>query len=155
MFATAVNSSSEPPSLAAVNSILEPAGLAVVTHGRRAWAPSPTSNVEVRRSNHSNKYNGFKVNQVTETRTTNSKVKPRLVPSIESSSSAMDLTSEDVPPIPVHVLQAIGINKCAVPAAELTEDLPTVAPATSTASTDHPGTPANVDLPAEDGPSRA
>ena len=150
-----INSSAEPAGLAAVNSIMAPASPSVVTRGRRARAPAPISTVEVRRSNRSNKYNGFKVNQVIETRTATSKVKPRLVPSIGSSSSAMDSTSEDVPRTLVHVLQAIGINKCDVPATELTDDLLTVVPAPSTASADHPGTPANVDLPAEDGPSRA
>lgn len=150
-----INSSDEPAGLAAVNSIMAPASPSVVTRGRRARAPAPISTVEVRRSNRSNKYNGFKVNQVIETRTTTSKVKPRLVPSIGSSSSAIEPNSEVVPHTPVHVLQSIGINRCAVPAAELTEDILTAAPAPSSAASTPPGSTANLDLPDEAGPSRA
>lgn len=150
-----INSSAEPAGLATVNSIMAPASPSVVTRGRRARAPAPISTVEVRRSNRSNKYNGFKVNQVIETRTATSKVKPRLVPSIGSSSSAMEPNSEVVPHTPVHVLQSIGINRCAVPAAELTEDILTAAPAPSSAASTPPGSTANVDLPDEAGPSRA
>ena len=93
----AVNPIAEPAGLATVNSITEPAGL-VVTRGRRARAPAPISTVEVRRSNRSSKCNGFKVNQVIDTRPTISRVKPRLVPSIGSSYSAHEMASEEVPP---------------------------------------------------------
>ena len=127
----------------------------MVTRGRHARAPAPISTAEVRRSSRSNKYNGFKINQVTDTRPTISRVKPRLVPSIGSSSTAQETISEEVPPTPVHVLQEIGINRCAVPAAELSDDLLNAAPAPTSASASRSGTSISDDLPAEDDISRA
>lgn len=140
--------------LAAVSSIIEPAG-PVVTRGRRARAPAPISTAEVRRSNRSNKYNGFKINQVTDARPTISRVKPRLVPSIGSSSSAQETHSDNAPPTPVHVLQEIGINRCAVPAAELTEEILNAAPEPASKSTARTGTLLADDLAGEEDISRA
>lgn len=126
--------------LAAVSAITMPSG-PVVTRGRRTRAPAPISTTEVRRSNRSNKYNGFKTQQVTDTRPIISRVKPRLVPSIGSSSSAQVPQTDVIPPTPVHVLQEIGINRCAVPAAELTEEILVAAPQPTPASTQRTTTP--------------
>ena len=58
-----------------------------------------------------------------------SKVKPRLVPSIGSSSSAPNAADDIPPPTPVSTLQDIGINRCAIPEAELTTEALLTTPA--------------------------
>ena len=112
---------SDPPGLAAANTISLPSG-PVVTRGRRTRPAAPISTTEVRRSSRSNKFNGFKSQQVTDARPVISRVKPRLITSIGSSSSAADAHEAILPPTPVPVLQDIGINRCAIPAEELTEE---------------------------------
>lgn len=111
----------------------------LVTRGRRPKAVAPISTTEVRRSTRSNKYNGFRVTQPSDTRTASSKVKPRITPSAGSSSNTEDRVSDEIPPpTPIPVLQAIGVNRCVVPAEELSEEALLAAPvvvAASTAST--------------------
>lgn len=115
----------------------------LVARGRRPHAPTPISMTEVHRSACANKYNGFRVLQVTDTRPTSSKVKPRVIPSAGSTSSADDMPPEEIPPpTPINVIQEIGINRCAVPAKELTEEALLAGPATATelsAGTPPPG----------------
>ena len=117
---------SDPPGLAAVNVVSLSSG-PVITRGRRTRPVAPISTTEVRRSNHSNKYNGFKTQQVTDTLPVISRVKPRLAPSIGSSSKVAP-QDEILPPTPVAVLQDIGINRCAIPPAELSEEIHNASP---------------------------
>ena len=82
----------------------------------------PLDTAAVRRSTRSNKYDGFKVPSLYDTRKTTSKVKPRVIPSIGTSASAASSAGEIPPPTPIATLQSIGVNRCAIPAAELSEE---------------------------------
>ena len=100
------------------------AGTSVVRKGK---AKAPASVLEVRRSNRSNKYDGFKVPSVSDTNPKPSKVKPRVVPS--ATDTPMEVVDHTVnqgdyipPPTPIQVLQHIGISKCAIPPAEVSEE---------------------------------
>ena len=100
------------------------AGTSVVRKGK---AKAPASVLEVRRSNRSNKYDGFKVPSVSDTKPKASKVKPRVVPS--ATDTPMEVVDHTVnqgdyilPPTPIQVLQHIGISKCAIPPAEVSEE---------------------------------
>ena len=98
---------------------------------KKREAPLVTS--QVRRSNRTNKYDGFKPQQVCDSKATKSKVKPRKIPAVAAQTEdTKDLAvSEDIgtssTPAPVHVppetpipvMQAIGVNLCGIPAAEL------------------------------------
>ena len=68
----------------------------------------------------------------TDTRTATSKVKPRIVPEVDSSSSINTVqVSDDIPPpTPIATLQDVGVNRCAIPTAELTEEALLAAPTT-------------------------
>ena len=69
---------------------------------------------------------------------------------IGSSSTAHETLSYEVPPTPVHVLQEIGINRCVVPVAKLSEALLNAAPAPTSGLASRLGTLISDDLPAED-----
>ena len=60
-------------------------------------------------------------------------MKPRIFPSVGSTSTAAPSIGDIPPPTPITTLQSIGINRCAIPASEVsTEALsvePTVLPA--------------------------
>ena len=60
-------------------------------------------------------------------RRSTSKVKPRLVPSFGSSSSAGEIP----PPTPVSTLQEIGVNCCAIPESELSYEALLAAPSSA------------------------
>lgn len=97
----------------------------MITRGRRSKAQTPVISTEVRRSTRSTRYDGFRVPQVTDAHATISKVKPRSIPSAAagSSSSMSEVPGNSAPPpTPIQTMQAIGINRCAIPPAELTED---------------------------------
>ena len=89
--------------------------------GRRQKAQAPIT------TNPSKKYNGFKAPHISDTRATQSKVKPQLVPSTvqDSSAASMELGSTQVaipPPTPTPVMQNNGVSRCAVPPEELSEE---------------------------------
>lgn len=101
-------------------------------------APIDTANL--RRSNRSNKYDGFWVNTLSEARPSKSKVKPRLVPTSVKHSSNTDLnmqTQDDSipPPTPITTMQAVGIRLCAIPEVELSKAVLTKEKTDSSAST--------------------
>lgn len=87
--------------------------------GRRSKAHAPLLSTEVRRSTRSTRYDGFRVPSLSETRTTVSKVKPRLIPSVAQSSSSGG--TEIPPPTPIPTMQDIGVHRCAIPPQELSE----------------------------------
>ena len=76
----------------------------------------------------SNKYDGFKVPPISDIRKTNSKVKPRVIPSMGTSASVASSTGEIPLPTPIATLQSIGVNKCAIPATEFSEEALLVEP---------------------------
>jgi hypothetical protein len=73
--------------------------------------------MQVRRSPRTNKYDGFKPKNDSDTKTVKSKVKPRKNPTIQrATADASATTSTTVPAdTPIHVLQAVGINLCGIP----------------------------------------
>lgn len=94
----------------------------LVTRGRRTKALAPVITTEVRRSSRTNKYNGFRVPSLADTSPTSSKVKPRMTPSAGLSSAPDNLSDEIPPPTPLHIIQEIGVNRCAIPREELTDE---------------------------------
>lgn len=92
---------------------------------RKGKAQAPTDCSQLRRSSRSNKYDGFKVHQPTDSRTHKSKVKPRVVPSALKINEAQGETADSdeiPPPTTISVMQAVGVQLCAVPEEELTEE---------------------------------
>lgn len=96
---------------------------------RRGKMQVPVDTTTLRRSLRANKYDGFRVQQPTDTRSYKSKVKPRVVPTAQSSSSTHAIapaligptTAEAIPPpTPIPVIQAVGVQLCAIPEEELT-----------------------------------
>ena len=98
------------------------ASSAGVSKGKRGKNKAPISVMQVHRSNRSNKYDGFKTYAPRDTRVASSKVRPRLMPSIGSSSNAPRTDDAVPPPTPISTLVEIGVNRCAIPEAELTSD---------------------------------
>ena len=96
---------------------------------RKGKSQAPIDTATLRRSNRSNKYDGFRTNLLTESRTTKSKVKPRLLPSAlpgtkEMEENTVNTTDETVPPpTPVSTMQNIGTQLCAIPAEELSDEI--------------------------------
>ena len=88
---------------------------------RRSKFQVPPITTEVRRSTRSTRYDGFRVPQISDVRAPASKVKPRQAPSASSSSSVFSPVQAP-PPTPLRTMQEIGINRCAVPPSELTEE---------------------------------
>ena len=106
-------------------SVISEATASMATTGprpRRTRAAAPISTTEVRRSLRSNTYDGVKVPPLSDSRKNNSKVKPRVIPSIGTSASAATSAGEVPPPTPIVTLQSIGVNRCATPATELSEE---------------------------------
>ena len=77
--------------------------------------------VMLRRSAHTNKYDGFKVPPVSDRKLVLSKVKPRKDPVVQCSSTATmpcvsdkkdKVHSEIPPPTPISTIQSIGTNMC-------------------------------------------
>jgi hypothetical protein len=85
----------------------------------KALLEVPESTMQVRRSPRTNKYDGFKPRNDSNTKTVKSKVKPRKNPTIQratADASATATTSTTVPAdTPIPVLQAVGINLCGIP----------------------------------------
>ena len=89
---------------------------------------------------------------MSDARPATSRIKPRMIPSIGTSSStnASRHESEVIPPTPISIIQVIAVNRCAVPAEEVTEALllaqATIAPTTNAGPPppeDHVGAPAS------------
>ena len=83
------------------------------TRPRRSKCRAPLVTTEVRRSTRSTRFDGFRVPQITDVRTTSSKVKPRVIPSAAAGPS--ESVDQPPPPTPLRTMQDIGINRCAVP----------------------------------------
>ena len=93
---------------------------------------APVDTACLHRSTRSTRYVGFRVDQVTDTRKGQSKVKPREAPSIACSSKATapcsklilnpvaDNSEELPPPTPIHQLQYVGNVMWGVPSDDLT-----------------------------------
>ena len=90
-------------------------------HGK---APAPESSVNLRRSTRKNKYDGFKVPSLLETKNRASKVKPWVVPSAATPITITELCDEAKlpPPTPIPVIQQIGNVMRGISAAELSEE---------------------------------
>ena len=102
---------------------------------RRTKIQPPVVTTEVRRSTRSTRFDGFRVPQISDVRAPLSKVKPRQVP-LAAASSSTAAAPQAPPPTPLHIMQDIGINRCAVPPSELTDDA-LLAPVDSVAPEDH------------------
>jgi hypothetical protein len=96
---------------------------------KKTSLPAPICTTQVRRSTRCNKYDGFKPKNLSDSKATKSKVKPRkipiainLVPSDEDDAADPLLLDNDinVPDFtPIPVLHAIGVNLCGVPPEEI------------------------------------
>ena len=89
--------------------------------GKRSKNKAPVSIASVHRSSRSNKYDGFKVHQVSDSKAKTSKVKPRVVPSALTIREVDDV-EQIPPPTPVRVIQQISAVLCAIPTEELTDE---------------------------------
>lgn len=91
---------------------------------RKGKATAPESTITLRRSARSNKYDGFKVPPLSDTKLKTSKVKPRVIPSATSANidSALSEAPEIPPPTAIPVIQHIGTVMCGIPAEELTDE---------------------------------
>jgi hypothetical protein len=94
--------------------------------GQKDETPLVTS--QVRRSARSNKYGGFKVHLISDTKPAKSKVKARVVLAIKEAmkkkrsraeDNAQKASDNNIPPTPIATLQAIGVNLCGVPPEEV------------------------------------
>ena len=114
--------------LALTGSDLVPgASSAGVSKGKRGKNKAPISVMQVRRSNRSNKYDGFKVPLISDSKAKTSKVKPRVIPNMASAVVITELSddhdAEVPPPLSIHEIQQIGSTRCAIPPEELTEEV--------------------------------
>jgi hypothetical protein len=90
---------------------------------------APESSVNLCRSARSNKYDGFRISPMSDSKPKMSKVKPRKVPNAPSSVKITEITDETTaleevapPSTPISLIQMICTNMCGIPADELTED---------------------------------
>ena len=83
---------------------------------RKGKSQAPIDTASLRHNNRSNKYDGFKVPPLTDSKIKLSKVKPRQVP---SALTIRDTPTEHIPPAtPFQVIQQIGTNLRGIPANE-------------------------------------
>ena len=85
----------------------------------------PLDTTAVRRSTRSNKYDSFKVHQITDVKQNRSRVKARVAPSVQAISMAaapvQASTEECPPPTSIQDLQQVGI-RCGIAPNDLSED---------------------------------
>mgnify|MGYP000941535423 CR=1 FL=1 len=86
---------------------------------RKGKSVVPECAIALRRSARTNKYDGFKVHQVFDSKKKTSKVKPRVVPTTLTIREVDDV-EKIPPPTPVRVIQQISAVLCAIPTEELT-----------------------------------
>jgi hypothetical protein len=79
----------------------------------------PESTLQVRRSPRTNKYDGFKPRNDSDTKTVKSKVKPRKDPSKQKANADTPAAPSTSAVTPIPVLQSIGINLCGIPPTEV------------------------------------
>jgi hypothetical protein len=79
----------------------------------------PESTLQVRRSPRTNKYDGFKPRNDSDTKTVKSKVKPRKDPSKQKATADTPAAPSNSAVTPIPVLQSIGINLCGIPPTEV------------------------------------
>mgnify|MGYP006969630026 CR=1 FL=1 len=99
-------------------------GSSAVIANRKGTNVLPNSFVSLRRSSRCNKYDGFKVPAITDTKPRTSKVKPRIIPPAKFVVviTKIEDSSEVPPPTPIATIQLVGTVKCAILVAELSED---------------------------------
>ncbi|KAI5008380.1 hypothetical protein ZWY2020_009428 [Hordeum vulgare] len=96
--------------------------------GRKPKPNTPLCTTEVRRSPHSNKYVGFKVDQLDDACGRKSLIKPRMSMVISDptpSSCDEDASSSSAPPPPPMIIkdiQQVGTGLCGIPPEELTDE---------------------------------
>jgi hypothetical protein len=95
-----------------------------IVAGQKRKMEVPSDTAMVRRSPRKNKYDGFKVHLVSNTKVIKSKVMPRKVPAIkytakEKGKKVLQNEEEDLAPTPVPVLQSIGVNLCGLHPSEV------------------------------------
>ena len=101
----------------------------VGAQNKRRKNKAPLSVTTMRRSARSNKYDGFKVPPITDSRTKTSKVKPRVIPNDVSAVVITEITEDQPedgeipPPMTIEKIHNITIQQCAIPPEEVTEDL--------------------------------
>jgi hypothetical protein len=86
---------------------------------------TPLVTTQVRRSARANKYDGFKIHLISDTKIAKSKVKARVVPAVKKTLKKKKSGGENIaqmagehnipPPTPIATLQSIGVNLCGVP----------------------------------------
>ena len=81
----------------------------------------PECAIALHRSARTNKYDGFKVHQVSDGKAKTSKVKPRVTPSALTIREVED-AEQIPPPTPIRLIQQIGTVLCAIPSEELTDE---------------------------------
>ncbi|KAI5000950.1 hypothetical protein ZWY2020_010909 [Hordeum vulgare] len=96
--------------------------------GRRSKSITPLCTTEVRRSPHSNKYMGFKVDLPYDSRGRKSLIKPRasiVISDPAPSTIAEAASSSSAPPPPpttIKHIQQVGTGFCGIPSEELTDE---------------------------------
>mgnify|MGYP005829679009 CR=1 FL=1 len=94
---------------------LASSSLFAVTNSRNAHVPLDTT--AVRRSTRSNKYDGFKVNQANDIKQTRSRVRSRVMPSVQAISMAAAPTQVASvpcpPPTSIEEIQQVG-GRCGI-----------------------------------------
>ncbi|KAI4996261.1 hypothetical protein ZWY2020_048027 [Hordeum vulgare] len=96
--------------------------------GRKPKPNTPLCTTEVHRSPRSNKYMGFKVDQLSDARGHKSLIKPRMsvVISNPAPSSVDEVASSSSapppPPMIINDIQQVGTRLCGIPPEELTDE---------------------------------
>lgn len=96
---------------------------------RKGKGQAPIDTASLRRSNRSNKYDGFRINLNNESCSNKSTMKPRVLPSVLPRATVVEDTEVNMqdaelpPPTSIPTLQNIGTHLCAIPAEELTEEI--------------------------------